>query len=282
MISLAYDWRDPTLPIGALDSGLGGLSVLREVRMALPREDLLFACDCGKAPWGDRSQGWIVERVRKIAAFLVSKRVKAITVACNTATAAAIEVLRSELPFPIIGIEPAVKPAARLTRNGTIGILATTGTISSPRLQGLIDRYGKGCNILRMACPGLMNRVEAGDFNSPETREVLHQFIDPLIREGADTLVLGCTHYPFLAEEIRQIAGSSVTVIDPSRAVAHFLVERLEEEGLIRGIRGETPVERFWCTGETAQKTAVLRHLWNDRAEMESLDEAWPSLSAQA
>ena len=164
MASLNYDWRDPSLPIGALDSGLGGLSVLREIRKALPLEDLLFACDCGKAPWGDRPGSWIEDRVMKIAGFLTAHRVKAIVVACNTATSAAIDRLRAEFPFPVIGIEPAVKPAVRMTKDGVVGVLATTRTITSNRLESLIERFAGNDRVIPVACPGLMDHVEAGEF----------------------------------------------------------------------------------------------------------------------
>ena len=248
-MKLSYDWRDPSLAIGAIDSGLGGLSVLSEMRKALPHEDFIFAGDCGKAPWGDRSDFWIQQRCQQIIQFLESRRIKALVIACNTATAAAVDLLRSTLPFPIIGIEPAIKPAAKLTRDGVIGVLATTRTTSSPRIKSLVDRFAKGEKIILMACPGLMDQVEAGDFHSSLTRGLIHSFIDPLLAQGADTLVLGCTHYPFLADEIQGIAGKSVTIIDPSPAVARFLKLRLESEGILAS-RPAAGKEEFWCTGD--------------------------------
>ena len=263
MASLNYDWRDPSLPIGALDSGLGGLSVLREIRKALPLEDLLFACDCGKAPWGDRPGSWIEDRVMKIAGFLTAHRVKAIVVACNTATSAAIDRLRSEFPFPVIGIEPAVKPAVRMTKDGVVGVLATTRTITSNRLESLIERFAGNDRVIPVACPGLMEQVEAGEFHTTKTRRIIEKYVGPLIDQGADTLVLGCTHYPFLADEIQAVAGKDVVIIDPSPAVARFLVQRLTEEGSLappfpgsgaRGIR-MTAQRRFRSSG-------LLKSVW--------------------
>lgn len=276
-MKLAYDWRNPALPIGTIDSGLGGLSVLTEMRKLLPQEDFVFACDCGKAPWGDRPDAWIQKRCETLIEFLENRRIKALVIACNTATAAAVELLRSELPFPIIGIEPAIKPAAKLTREGVVGVLATTRTITSPRIQSLIDRFAKGEKVALMACPGLMDQVEAGDFHSDFTRGLIRSFVDPLLAQGADTLVLGCTHYPFLADEIRKIAGPSVTIIDPAPAVARHLKARLEAEGILAS-RERPGKESFWCTGDAEKHGRVLQHLWGPEAVMESLDAAWPAL----
>ena len=276
-MKLSYDWRDPSLAIGAIDSGLGGLSVLSEMRKALPHEDFIFAGDCGKAPWGDRSDFWIQQRCQQIIQFLESRRIKALVIACNTATAAAVDLLRSTLPFPIIGIEPAIKPAAKLTRDGVIGVLATTRTTSSHRIKSLVDRFAKGEKIILMACPGLMDQVEAGDFHSSLTRGLIRSFIDPLLAQGADTLVLGCTHYPFLADEIQGIAGKSVTIIDPSPAVARFLKLRLESEGILAS-RPAAGKEEFWCTGDPSRPSRVLKRLWGPNAHMHSLDSAWPDL----
>ncbi len=274
-----YDWKNPSLPIGVFDSGLGGLSVLREIRSQLPHEDLIFAGDCGKAPWGDREDSWIERRSEKIAEFLLSRRVKAIVIACNTATAAAAETLRAELPLPVIGIEPAVKPAVKITRGGTVGVLATTRTIASPRLQSLIERFAGNDTVIRMACPGLMERVEAGDFHSEATRSIIRKYVEPLLEQGADTLVLGCTHYPFLTDEIREIAGDSVNIIDPSPAVARFLEKRLAENSMLNpGNKEGTALTRFFCTGGTEKPEAVLKRLWNDGARMEDLEKAWPAL----
>ena len=276
-MKLDYDWKNADLPIGALDSGLGGLSVLREMRRLLPHENLIFAGDCGKAPWGDRTDAWITARTEKIVRFLASRKIKVLVVACNTATAAAVDTLRRELPFPIIGIEPAVKPAVALSRDGIVGVLATTRTIHSPRLQSLIRRFAGNDRVILMACPGLMDRVEAGDFHSEETRRLIESYVGPLLKQGIDTLVLGCTHYPFLADEIRRAAGEGVAIIDPSPAVARFLKKRLEENSLLSGRSAEGQVE-FWCTGRADVHTSVLRRLWPGEVAMKPLDQAWPEL----
>ena len=259
------------LPVGALDSGLGGLSVLKEVRRLLPADDLIFACDCGMAPWGDRDDGWIRARVDRIVDYLLSRQCKAIIVACNTATAVAVDKLRGRLDIPIIGIEPAVKPAVKISNAGVVGVLATTKTIHSPRLRRLIDKFSHGEKVISMPCPGLMEKVEAGAFTSPDTIDMLHRYIDPLLSQGADTLVLGCTHYPFLIPAIRRITGESVTIIDPSPAVARRLLSQLQEFGLQNPGCAPGSVE-FLCTGDTSKPTEVLATLWGEGARMLPLD----------
>ena len=265
-------------PVGALDSGLGGLSVLKEVRRLLPAEDLVFACDCGMAPWGDRSDDWIRTRVNHIADYLLSRKCKALVIACNTATAVAVEQLRARVNVPVIGIEPAVKPAVKISRSGVVGVIATTKTIRSPRLRRLIEKFSFGEKVVTMPCPGLMEKVEAGAFGSPDTVEMLHRYIDPLLSQGADTLVLGCTHYPFLIQAIRQITGDDVRIIDPSPAVARRLQSQLEEFGLLEQEQ-RTGTEEFWCTGDTSTPGAVLAKLWGPNTQMRPLEQAWPVLS---
>src|SRR5665647_112261 len=213
-------------PIGVFDSGVGGLAVLHEIRRELPNEDLLYVADSGHAPYGDKSAHVIEARSIAIVEFLISQHAKAIVVACNTATGVAIKALRSRFPVPIIAMEPAVKPAAAHTRSGVIGVLATSRTIASDNFAKLHERFGADVKILMQACPGLVEQVEAGNLSGDETRALLERYILPLLAQQADTLVLGCTHYPFLAPLIREIAGATVTVIDPSAAIARELRRR--------------------------------------------------------
>ena len=265
-------------PIGVFDSGLGGLTVWREVRRALPAESLVYLGDGKNCPYGSRPR----EEVRRLAdeavAFLVAQGCKLVVVACNTATSAAIDRLRAEFPFPVIGIEPAVKPAVRMTKDGVVGVLATTRTITSNRLESLIERFAGNDRVIPVACPGLMEQVEAGEFHTPKTRRIIEKYVGPLIDQGADTLVLGCTHYPFLADEIQAVAGKDVVIIDPSPAVARFLAQRLTEEGSIRKTAGASAISRFWCTGNPDARTETLQKLWSPEVRMESLEEAWPPL----
>ncbi len=257
-------------PIGILDSGFGGLSVARAVRTALPGEDLLYAADCGFAPWGDRTDDFINARLDQIVSFLLERGAKAIVLACNTATAVAAKRLRKTLSIPVIGIEPAVLPAAKVTRSGIVGVMATTKTLSSSKYQCLRERLPETVRIIDRPCPGLMDRVEAGDFSSDVTRTLLHAYIDPLISAGTDTLVLGCTHYPFLSKTITEIAGPNVTLIDPAPAVARQLTHRLAEANLLSNQKaGGT--EAFYTTDATPARARVLQALWNEHALLQEL-----------
>ena len=215
-------------PIGILDSGFGGLSVALAVRAAMPAEDLVFAADCAFAPWGDRGADFIDQRVHAIVDFLRSERIKALVLACNTATAVSIDTLRTELSIPVVGIEPAVFPGVRETETGVVGTLATVRTIASERYRHLSanalawakENRPMPVSILDCPCPGLMECVERGEFKSAHTLTLLEHYIAPLLAKGTDRLVLGCTHYPFLHEAIeaiiRKLAPEKrVELIDP-------------------------------------------------------------------
>ena len=248
-------------PIGVFDSGVGGLSVLHEIRSALPGEDLLYVADSAHAPYGDKSQQFIEDRSIAISEFLVSQNAKAIVVACNTATGAAIATLRSRFLVPIIAMEPAVKPAAANTKSGIIGVLATSRTLVSDNFVQLFARYGVDVEILGQACPGLVEQVEAGDLFGNKTRLLLEQYVLPLLARDADTIVLGCTHYPFLAPLIQEIAGSGVAVIDSAAAVARQLRRRLEVNNLLADT-AKAGTECFWTSGELDKAKPLVSQLW--------------------
>ncbi len=234
---------------------MGGLSVLREIHALLPAEHLHYVADSGFVPYGERSAGQIQARVGDLAAFLIAHGAKALVVACNTATAAAVPWLRERLGLPVIGMEPAVKPAAAVSRNGTVGVLATSGTLSSSRFAGLLDRYGQGLHVITQPCPGLVDAVERGELDSAETRALLAGYLEPLLHQGADTVILGCTHYPFLQPLLQELLPPSIRVIDTGPAVARELQRRLEAEGLRRAGGGIGTV-RYWTTGDPA----AMRH----------------------
>lgn len=256
-------------PIGVFDSGVGGLSVLREIRRELPGEDLLYVADSGHAPYGDKPGQLIEARSVAIVEFLMSQRAKAIVVACNTATGAAIETLRARFPLPIVAMEPAVKPAAANTKSGVIGVLATGSTLASENFERLFTRFGAEVDILIQPCPGLVEQVEAGDLSGGRTRALLEQYVLPLLERQADTIVLGCTHYPFLAPLIREIAPS-VAIIDPSAAIARELRRRLADAGLL-SLEARTGTERFWSSAAPDQAQPVIAQLWRAGIEVQSL-----------
>lgn len=257
-------------PIGILDSGFGGLSVACAIRQALPHEHLIYTADCGFAPWGDRTDAFINDRIDVLVKFLLSRNIKALVIACNTATAVCAKRLRATLPLPIIGIEPAVLPAARETKTKIIGVLATTKTLSSLKYQHLKTLVPHDIKVLDCPCPGLMDCVEAGHFDTPETMALLATYVTPLIKAGADTLVLGCTHYPFLAQAIQKTAGSTIHLLDPAPAVAKQLCRRLASLGLVN--TDSTPgTSEFYTTDATLVREKVLQLLTSRSTQLQEL-----------
>ena len=268
-------------PIGVFDSGVGGLSVLLALRQELPNEHFLYAGDSGCAPYGDRSPAFVIERATTITNFLVGAGAKAVVVACNTATAIAVESLRARFPLPIVAIEPAVKPAASRTRSRVVGVLATTGTVSSPNMSKLLANYGSDVEFVIQPCPGLADRVEQGELASDDTRALVTRYVKPIVDKGADIIVLGCTHYPFLRPLIQEAAGAAVDVIDPAMPVARELRRRLEAAGL-SNTAAEAGTERFWTTGAVEIVGPIVRQLWGKTAEVSLMVQNSASNSMEA
>lgn len=254
-------------PIGVFDSGIGGLSVLKHIRAYLPNDDLLYFADSGYAPYGGKSEEEIVARSRAIAEFLMQYQPKALVVACNTATAAAIKALRERYPaLPVVGVEPGLKPAAALTRSGTVGVLATERTLASTKFTLLRDQITAATKVcfLLQACRGLADQVEKGELHSAATAILVRHYIEPLLKQGVDTLVLGCTHYPFvrplIEETVGRLTAQPVTIVDTGEPVARQLVRLLKERGLLR-IEGKGSVKGFTTKSETALADAFSRLL---------------------
>jgi glutamate racemase len=254
-------------PIGVFDSGIGGLSVLKHIRAYLPNEQLLYFADSGYAPYGGRSEDEIVTRSLAIADFLLQYNAKALVVACNTATAAAIKALRDRYPnLPVVGVEPGLKPAAALTKTGTVGVLATERTLSSTKFKLLREQISAATNVqfLSQPCIGLADQVEKGELHSAETATLLQGYVTPLLERGADTLVLGCTHYPFVLPLIEEIVGrftsSLITIVDTGEPIARHLVRLLTDKSLLRT---ESPgsMSAFTTGSETALTTAFSKLL---------------------
>lgn len=229
--------------IGIFDSGSGGLSVFREIRRLLPQESYIYFSDNAHCPYGEKTREHIIGRAREISRLLISKGADIIVVACNTATAAAISTLREEFPIRFIGMEPAVKPAAQSTRSGVVGVLATAGTLKATKYIDTRAKWAQDVRIVEHIGEGFVELVEKGITEGPEAERIVGRSLIPLLEAGADTVVLGCTHYPFLSETIYKVAagyhsehdtGSSLTLIDPAPAVAKHLLEVMTEEGLLR------------------------------------------------
>lgn len=257
-------------PIGVFDSGVGGLSVLRAVREELPHEQLLYVGDSGCAPYGDRSPAFVTGRAMSMTQFLIGQGVKAVVVACNTVTAVAVGALRQRFDLPIVAIEPAVKPAASRTRSRRVGVLATTGTVSSGNMARLVANYGGDVDFVIQPCPGLADQVEKGELTSDRTRALVSLYVRPLVDKGADVLVLGCTHYPFLRPLIEGVAGPAVDVLDPATAVARELRRRLESLGLLRA-GAAIGTESFWTTGDVDEVAPIMGQLWGRDIEVRRL-----------
>ena len=218
--------------IGVFDSGVGGLSILDEALRQLPEHDFIYLADSINAPYGEKSSEWIASRSMELCQYLAAQGCDAIMVACNTATAEAIARIRSELgDIPIIGVEPGIKPAAMQSSNGIVGVLATEATLKSDKFNSLLATLPHGCQFIKQAGAGLVPLIEAGQANDEETLELLAEHLEPIQLAGADTLVLGCTHYPFLRKAIRKLLGDSINLIDTSDAVVRQLKRKLEAQG---------------------------------------------------
>ena len=225
--------------IGIFDSGVGGLSVFREIRKLLPEERYIYYSDNAHCPYGEKSREYIIDRAREITRLLLSEGADIIVVACNTATAAAIATLREEFQIRFIGMEPAVKPAAMSTKTGVVGVLATAGTLKADKYLNTREKWAEGVKIAEHVGQGFVELVEKGCTNGTEAEGVVTESLKPLLDEGADRIVLGCTHYPFLSETISKTAaiiapGRDIKVIDPAPAVAKHLLEIMKENRLIK------------------------------------------------
>ena len=224
--------------IGIFDSGVGGLSVFREIRKLLPEESYIYYSDNAHCPYGEKSIEYIIDRARMITSFLISQGAEIIVVACNTATAASIATLREEYPVSFIGMEPAVKPAVKSTRTGVIGVLATAGTLKADKYLHTREKFSEGIKIVEHIGQGFVELVEKGCLTGDEAESIVTASLKPLMDEGADRIVLGCTHYPFLAETIAKTAARlyperETEIIDPAPAVARHLMDIMKTEALI-------------------------------------------------
>ena len=198
----------------------------------LPQERFIYWSDNAHCPYGEKSAGYIIDRSRAITDFMLSKGARAVVVACNTATAAAIATLRAEYDIPFVGMEPAVKPAASGTRSGVVGVLATAGTLSAPKYLNIKGQYADAVRIAESVGRGFVELVESLELDGPHAEEVVRASLEPLLEAGADTIVLGCTHYPFLLPVMQRIAPQGVKFIDPAPAVARRLKDVLEQAGI--------------------------------------------------
>ncbi|MEA3459151.1 MAG: glutamate racemase [Chloroflexota bacterium] len=251
--------------IGVFDSGVGGLSVMKEIAKLLPCEDIIYFADSIHCPYGARSREEIQRLSHSIVRFLLDQGAKLIVVACNTASAVALSHLRATFSVPIVGMEPAVKPAALATRSGKVGVIATQVTFQGELFARLIERFAADVDVYTQVCPGLVERVETGLLNDPKTEELLRTYLRPMLEAGIDSLVLGCTHYPFLRRAIERIVSPGVRVVDPSLAVARQTKWVFEREGLGGCGKG---VRIFYTSGDPQRFAKMVERLTGERSEV--------------
>ena len=266
---------NPQAPIGIFDSGVGGLSVLRSVTAQMPEESVLYVADQAHVPYGPRSLEQVRAFSEGITRFLIGRDAKIIVVACNSASAAALAHLRAVFPnVPFVGMEPAVKPAAEKTQTGVVGVLATPATFQGALFASVVERFASGVTLLQDTCPGLVERIEAGDLDGARTRAILRAALRPMLSQGIDTVVLACTHYPFVIPLIQEIVGGKVRVIDPAPAVARQALRLLEANGMRRAAGGRGHVE-FFTSGDPSHLTRMLTTLLQLEGQAAGL--AWRS-----
>lgn len=250
-------------PIGIFDSGIGGTSIWREINKVLPYESTIYLADSRNAPYGEKSKEKILQLSIKNVELLLQKGCKLIVVACNTATTNAIKELRAAHRVPMIGIEPAIKPAALNSKTRTIGVLATKGTLSSALFNNTSEIYASGIKVLDQVGTGLVEQIEKGEINTLKTRGLLQAYLEPMLRQGMDQLVLGCTHYPYLIPLIREILPENIKIIDSGEGVARQTRNILQLNNLLAGSDGERGTYRFFTNGDVE----VLNYFLKDVSE---------------
>ncbi len=258
-------------PIGIFDSGVGGLSVLGAMREQMPNESVVYFGDQGHVPYGPRSMEQIQKFSEGITRFLLEQNSKLIVVACNTASAAALKYLRGRFPeVPFVGMEPAVKPAAEITKTGKVGVLATPATFQGALYASVVERFGAGVEFFQHACPGLVSQIEKGELESNATRAILEDALLPMLEKNIDTVVLGCTHYPFVIPLIERIVGAHVRVIDPAPSVARQVKRLLEASGNLNQT-SESQRVRFYTSADPASMKSLLPLLLGTYGEVEAV-----------
>lgn len=260
-------------PIGVFDSGVGGLSVLKEIRQRLPNECLYYVADEAYVPYGEKTVEFIIQRSLAISQLLLDKGCKALVVACNTATAAAVSSLREQWPdLPIVAMEPAVKPATAATRSGVVGVLATTSTLRSAKFAALLDRFAGDVKVVTQPCPGLVEEIEQGNLASDSVKNLLAHYALPLVEQGCDTLILGCTHYPFLKTTLAELVGEQVQIIDTGEAVARHLECILQQQNLLAQQALNSAHDKFFTSGDVQRFQQLLPLLWGNQQQVYALE----------
>jgi glutamate racemase len=266
-------------PIGVFDSGVGGLSVLRAIHQIHPVEDLVYLADQIHVPYGMRPLEEVRTFAESITQYLLNQGAKMVVVACNTASAAALHYLRGIFPeVPFVGMEPAVKPAAETTQSGKVGVLATPATFQGALYASVVERFANGVTLLQHTCPGLVEQIENGQLKTDKTWAILEAALKPMLDQGIDTVVLGCTHYPFVIPIIQEIVGPEVRVIDPAPAIARQVGRLLKARGMLHSLTGKGGKSktqlgsiRFATSGDPLKFKQLLPDLWGDDGQVQGL-----------
>ena len=245
-------------PIGIFDSGVGGLTVWKTLLLAFPQESFIYFADSKNCPYGNKSDGEIVELSIKIIDFLIERDCKLIIIACNTATSAAVKILREKYTIPIVGIEPAVKPASLLSKTGNVGVLATKGTVNGGHFKATSEKFAKGTNLITQVGIGLVKQVEEDQIDSEETKTLLKRYIQPMIDHNVDYIVLGCTHYPLLSEQINKITNGEIYLLEPSKAIAKQTLKQLKQHN----IQGEN-LSRITVIYTSGENISIIKTVLN-------------------
>jgi len=274
--------QDPHSPIGIFDSGVGGISVLRAIRGQMPEESVIYFGDQGHIPYGPRPMQQIRDFSEVITRFLLDQGAKIIVVACNTASAAALKHLREKFPdVQFVGMEPAVKPAAEHTQTGKVGVLATPATFQGALYASVVERFANGVELLQNTCPGLVQEIEQGNLAGEKTRQILEDALLPMLAKNIDTIVLGCTHYPFVIPLIQQIVGENVRVIDPAPAVAKQTARLLEAKGMRNKSDSKGDV-KFYTSGDPDELKSLLPKSLGESGEFQRVEWINDSLVREA
>jgi glutamate racemase len=258
--------------IGVFDSGVGGLWILKHLQDQLPDNNYIFFGDQGHVPYGGRQMEEIRNFSEEITKFLINNNCKIIVIACNTASAASLLYLRGEFPEVLfVGMEPAVKPAVEITHTGKVGILATPATFQGELYNSVVERFAKDVEIFKDTCSGLVEQIEKGELESKETRNILEKALLPMLEKNIDTVVLGCTHYPFVIPQIKEIVGSGVSVIDPTEAIVRQVARLLNENNLVNEFINNSNIE-IYTSGDVNKMELILSKLFNENIEIKKID----------
>lgn len=253
--------------IGIFDSGIGGLSIAKCISKQLPNENLIYVADSLHAPYGDKSVDFIIERVNLIAQQLINQGVKALVIACNTATVNAIKQLRTRVGIPVIGVEPAIKPAAKLSKAKKVAVLVTQATSENKRFLSLINEHHNGAQVIIQPCPGLVEIIEQGQQHSPACQVLLQSYLQPLLSQGIDTLVLGCTHYPFVQQQINAITGNAIQVVETAEPVTLQLSRQLAQTNIVNS-SNQLGHHQFFSSEPSENQQQLFNQLWQTEVNL--------------